>query len=68
VLRPKWHKDKDAVAAYSAFAETGSEICMDSTRAIEIRSGIRIEFITIIWMVIEMAVAIGAGSPRAVFC
>jgi len=34
---------------------------MDTTRAIEIRSGIQIEVITIIWMVVEMAVAIGAG-------
>ena len=34
---------------------------MDVTRATEIRSGIRIEVITILWMVIEMAVAIGAG-------
>jgi divalent metal cation (Fe/Co/Zn/Cd) transporter len=34
---------------------------MDATRAIEIRSAIRIEIITILWMVIEMVVAIGAG-------
>lgn len=34
---------------------------MDTERASEIRSGVRIEVITIIWMVIEMAVAIGAG-------
>ena len=34
---------------------------MDATRATEIRSGIQIEVITILWMVIEMVVAIGAG-------
>jgi divalent metal cation (Fe/Co/Zn/Cd) transporter len=34
---------------------------MDATRATEIRSGIQIEVINILWMVIEMAVAIGAG-------
>jgi divalent metal cation (Fe/Co/Zn/Cd) transporter len=34
---------------------------MDTSRAIEIRSGIRIEVITVIWMTIEMAVAIFAG-------
>ena len=34
---------------------------MNATRAAEIRSGVRIEVITIIWMVIEMAVSIGAG-------
>ena len=34
---------------------------MDATRAMQVRSGIRIEVITVIWMVIEMAVSIGAG-------
>jgi divalent metal cation (Fe/Co/Zn/Cd) transporter len=34
---------------------------MDTTRATEIHSGIRIEVISIIWMVIEMAVSFGAG-------
>lgn len=34
---------------------------MDTTRAAGIRSGIRIEIITVIWMTIEMAVAIFAG-------
>jgi divalent metal cation (Fe/Co/Zn/Cd) transporter len=34
---------------------------LDATRATEIRSGIQIEVITTLWMVIEMAVAIGAG-------
>ena len=34
---------------------------METTRATEIRLGIRIEVISIIWMVIEMAVSIGAG-------
>jgi len=34
---------------------------MDTARAVEIRSGIRIEVITVIWMTIEMAVAIFAG-------
>ncbi len=34
---------------------------MDTTRAIEIRSGIQIEVIAVIWMTIEMAVAIFAG-------
>jgi len=34
---------------------------MDTTRATEIHSGIRIEVISIIWMIIEMAVSIGAG-------
>jgi divalent metal cation (Fe/Co/Zn/Cd) transporter len=34
---------------------------MENTRATEIRSGIQIEVISIIWMVIEMVVSIGAG-------
>ena len=34
---------------------------MESTRAVDIRQGLRIEVITIIWMVIEMAVSILAG-------
>ena len=34
---------------------------MDTTRAVEVRSGIRIEVVSIIWMIIEMAVAIFAG-------
>ena len=34
---------------------------MDSTRTADVHLGIRIEIITIIWMVIEMAVSIGAG-------
>ncbi len=34
---------------------------MDTLRATDIRSGIRIEIITVIWMTIEMAVSIGAG-------
>ncbi len=34
---------------------------MDTTRAAGIRSGIQIEVITVIWMTIEMALAIGAG-------
>jgi divalent metal cation (Fe/Co/Zn/Cd) transporter len=34
---------------------------METTRAIEIRQGLRIEVITILWMVIEMAVSILAG-------
>ncbi len=34
---------------------------MDTLRATDIRSGIRIEVITVIWMTIEMAVSIGAG-------
>jgi len=34
---------------------------VDTTRAAGIRSGIRIEIITVIWMTIEMAVAIFAG-------
>ena len=34
---------------------------MDTARAAGIRSGIQIEVITVIWMTIEMAVAIGAG-------
>jgi divalent metal cation (Fe/Co/Zn/Cd) transporter len=34
---------------------------MDITRATGIRLGIQIEVITVIWMTIEMAVAIGAG-------
>jgi divalent metal cation (Fe/Co/Zn/Cd) transporter len=34
---------------------------MNTTRASDIRMGVRIEVITIIWMVIEMAVSIGAG-------
>ena len=34
---------------------------MDTTRATEIHLGIRIEVISIIWMIIEMAVSIGAG-------
>ena len=34
---------------------------MDSTRATDLRMGVRIEVITILWMVVEMAVSIGAG-------
>jgi len=34
---------------------------MNATRTSDIRIGVRIEIITIIWMVIEMAVSIGAG-------
>jgi divalent metal cation (Fe/Co/Zn/Cd) transporter len=34
---------------------------METTRAVDIRQGLRIEVITIIWMVIEMAVSILAG-------
>ncbi|MGD0751331.1 MAG: cation transporter [Anaerolineales bacterium] len=34
---------------------------MNTTRASDIKLGIRIEVITILWMVIEMAVSIGAG-------
>ncbi len=34
---------------------------METTQAKEIRAGIRIEIITIVWMVIEMSVSIGAG-------
>jgi divalent metal cation (Fe/Co/Zn/Cd) transporter len=34
---------------------------MDATRATDLRSGIQIEVITLLWMVIEMAVAIMAG-------
>ncbi len=34
---------------------------METTRATDIRLGIQIEIISIIWMVIEMAVSIGAG-------
>lgn len=34
---------------------------METTRASDVRTGIRIEIISIIWMIIEMAVSIGAG-------
>jgi divalent metal cation (Fe/Co/Zn/Cd) transporter len=34
---------------------------MEATRATEIRQGIRIEIVSILWMVIEMAVSISAG-------
>jgi divalent metal cation (Fe/Co/Zn/Cd) transporter len=34
---------------------------MDTTRAIDIHQGVRIEVFTIAWMVIEMAVSVGAG-------
>lgn len=34
---------------------------MNTTRASDIRMGVRIEVVTIIWMVVEMAVSIGAG-------
>jgi divalent metal cation (Fe/Co/Zn/Cd) transporter len=34
---------------------------MDGTRDVDIRQGVRIEIISIIWMVIEMGVSIGAG-------
>ena len=34
---------------------------METTRTTDIRSGVQIEVISIIWMVIEMAVSIGAG-------
>jgi len=34
---------------------------MDTARATEIRSGVKIEVVTVIWMTIEMAVSISAG-------
>lgn len=34
---------------------------MDSTRAVDIRRGVRIEVFTVVWMAIEAAVSIGAG-------
>jgi divalent metal cation (Fe/Co/Zn/Cd) transporter len=34
---------------------------MDAARRIDVKMGVRIEVITILWMVIEMAVSIGAG-------
>jgi divalent metal cation (Fe/Co/Zn/Cd) transporter len=34
---------------------------MDSTRTTDLKMGVRIEVITILWMVVEMAVSIGAG-------
>lgn len=34
---------------------------MDPARAAGIRSGIQIEVVTVIWMVVEMALAISAG-------
>ena len=34
---------------------------METTRAKEIRLGIQIEVISIVWMIIEMAVSVGAG-------
>jgi divalent metal cation (Fe/Co/Zn/Cd) transporter len=34
---------------------------MDTIRPTQVRQGLRVEFISIIWMVIEMAVSIGAG-------
>jgi divalent metal cation (Fe/Co/Zn/Cd) transporter len=34
---------------------------MDTTRTNDVRAGVRIEGITIAWMVVEMAVSIGAG-------
>ncbi len=34
---------------------------MDAARSTDVRSGVRIEVVTILWMVIEMAVSIGAG-------
>ena len=34
---------------------------MEATRASEIRQGIRIEIVSILWVVMEMAVSIGAG-------
>ena len=34
---------------------------MDATRTTDLKLGVRIEVITILWMVVEMAVSIGAG-------
>ncbi len=34
---------------------------MDATRTTDVRMGVRIEVITVLWMVVEMAVSIGAG-------
>ena len=34
---------------------------MDATRASDVKMGVRIEVITILWMVVEMTVSIGAG-------
>jgi divalent metal cation (Fe/Co/Zn/Cd) transporter len=34
---------------------------MDATRASDVKLGVRVEVITVIWMVVEMAVSIGAG-------
>jgi divalent metal cation (Fe/Co/Zn/Cd) transporter len=34
---------------------------MNATRASDVRLGVRIEIITVVWMVLEMAVSIGAG-------
>jgi divalent metal cation (Fe/Co/Zn/Cd) transporter len=34
---------------------------MEATRSTDIRSGIRIEVISVIWMIIEMTVSVGAG-------
>jgi divalent metal cation (Fe/Co/Zn/Cd) transporter len=34
---------------------------MDSTRTTDLKMGVRIEVITILWMVVEMSVSIGAG-------
>ena len=34
---------------------------MNSTRATDVQTGVRIEIITVIWMVIEMAVSVSAG-------
>ncbi|MGA2504927.1 MAG: cation transporter, partial [Anaerolineales bacterium] len=36
-------------------------LLMDATRTTDIRMGVRIEVITILWMVVEMGVSIGAG-------
>jgi hypothetical protein len=36
-------------------------ISVETTRALDVRSGIRIEIFTIAWMVVEMAVSLSAG-------
>jgi divalent metal cation (Fe/Co/Zn/Cd) transporter len=36
-------------------------VTAEATRAADVRSGVRIEVVTVVWMVIEAAVALGAG-------
>jgi hypothetical protein len=40
----------------------------EANRAAQARVGVRVEVFSVIWMVIEATISIGAGLPRAVYC